>query len=149
MPYSRLGLPGSSPRMRGTPQRRGRRQLRHGIIPAYAGNTCGSRHASSISRDHPRVCGEHAWLVHLSASGAGSSPRMRGTPGTRKVPESEGGIIPAYAGNTVSLVLPRLRCGDHPRVCGEHQVCLCWRVGVMGDHPRVCGEHCRHQSQRT
>ena len=50
---------GSSPRMRGTPRRSGAVARRAGIIPAYAGNTRHRISASSRSRDHPRVCGEH------------------------------------------------------------------------------------------
>ena len=50
---------GSSPRMRGTRMRRGIRCCGGGIIPAYAGNTSGSTFLNTLSRDHPRVCGEH------------------------------------------------------------------------------------------
>ena len=51
---------GSSPRMRGT-QVRGRSGiLRHGIIPAYAGNTGAVLDSDFHRGDHPRVCGEHA-----------------------------------------------------------------------------------------
>ena len=50
---------GSSPRMRGTrrlPQ--GHASIR-GIIPAYAGNTGSGLCQRTLTRDHPRVCGEH------------------------------------------------------------------------------------------
>ena len=50
---------GSSPRMRGTPNKIVSIYLKVGIIPAYAGNTGGSPSAGSAHRDHPRVCGEH------------------------------------------------------------------------------------------
>ena len=72
---------GSSPRMRGTlPQR----HLPHGgigIIPAYAGNTNVLWHFCFIPKDHPRVCGEHIFQFTRVHFHAGSSPRMRGTPG--------------------------------------------------------------------
>ena len=50
---------GSSPRVRGTPERRRRRKRRHGIIPACAGNTIWLIRVPYTARDHPRVCGEH------------------------------------------------------------------------------------------
>ena len=91
---------GSSPRMRGT-RRFGRTCMRvRGIIPAYAGNTL--RLVSTVwpSRDHPRVCGEHIWAPGIFSLAAGSSPRMRGTPGAGHAVWHYAGIIPAYAGNT-------------------------------------------------
>ena len=92
--------PGSSPRVRGTPERRRRRKRRHGIIPACAGNTLYNAGASIISGDHPRVCGEHGVLIQ----------RLIGLYG----------IIPACAGNTLWCGLGSAIGRDHPRVCGEH-----------------------------
>ena len=73
--------------------------------------------------DHPRVCGEHLQPSILNLEAPGSSPRMRGTLGEIRINDVGGGIIPAYAGNTL---------------------CVCVFFGVLWDHPRVCGEH-RHQ----
>ena len=70
---------GSSPRMRGTPDRLAEDFRYDGIIPAYAGNTSGGRSSRPSSRDHPRVCGEHRDVTHPECFGRGSSPRMRGT----------------------------------------------------------------------
>ena len=72
-----------------------------------------------------------------------------------------GGIIPAYAGNTIQMRKAIFNNRDHPRVCGEHPWYLTstpsgWRIipAYAGntpkrrsvaprsrDHPRVCGEH--------
>ena len=52
-------LPGSSPRMRGTPNQPPIPAKKPGIIPAHAGNT---EHHATIGwfhGDHPRACGEH------------------------------------------------------------------------------------------
>ena len=51
---------------------------------------------------------------------AGSSPRLRGTPGGADVHLGEVGIIPALAGNTA--VRRSVSCSpwDHPRACEEH-----------------------------
>ena len=62
----RWGMPvtsaGSSPRMRGTPSDALHLGLGEGIIPAYAGNTYCHPDSNSLAWDHPRVCGEHAFL---------------------------------------------------------------------------------------
>ena len=55
--------PGSSPRMRGTHKLVIGQRNRRGIIPAYAGNTCGIGVGHVCRRDHPRVCGEHLYSM--------------------------------------------------------------------------------------
>ena len=70
---------GSSPRMRGTLNAFILFAYRHGIIPAYAGNTAPIGMSFLYSRDHPRVCGEHITFIIISNLIPGSSPRMRGT----------------------------------------------------------------------
>ena len=72
---------GSSPRVRGTLPLVGVKQHEAGIIPACAGNTGDSTAITRISRDHPRVCGEHHIANGIAACFVGSSPRVRGTPG--------------------------------------------------------------------
>ena len=113
-------MPGSSPRMRGTPGYARPRLPSMGIIPAYAGNTYAATSTGVACGDHPRVCGEHLCWAYWRVYALGSSPRMRGTLRNRLARWLVPGIIPAYAGNTVYA---RVRIGerrDHPRVCGEH-----------------------------
>ena len=50
---------GSSPRMRGTLIAYMLKSCTIRIIPAYAGNTMKLIEMLAVSRDHPRVCGEH------------------------------------------------------------------------------------------
>ena len=110
---------GSSPRVRGTPQREEVLQAAGGIIPACAGNTPTSTRRSSSPRDHPRVCGEHLPPRLGFVVLPGSSPRVRGTPAcTRR---------------------RRRRAGDHPRVCGEHEALLDVYDAMPGSSPRVRG----------
>ena len=111
---------GSSPRMRGTHQIRDVSADIHGIIPAYAGNTFSATPTPTSTGDHPRVCGEHTPLVECPVTDQGSSPRMRGTPERHHVAPRQGGIIPAYAGNTRRSSNAPSPTRDHPRVCGEH-----------------------------
>ena len=54
---------GSSPRMRGTQRRRTYEQPPTGLIPTYAGNTCGFFAARPTAGAHPHVCGEHLSAV--------------------------------------------------------------------------------------
>ena len=54
-----LGLPGSSPRLRGALGWSFGFKDRDGIIPALAGSTESPLVSSSCEGDHPRACGEH------------------------------------------------------------------------------------------
>ena len=115
--------------------------FKHGIIPAYAGNTRYETCCTAEIGDHPRVCGEHSRLRFAPWCGLGSSPRMRGTLGPTISHCRTSGIIPAYAGNTQTGLARNWWCGDHPRVCGEHGMkCLKPRT-PPGSSPRMRGTH--------
>ena len=90
---------GSSPRMRGTLDRRPTGITHPRIIPAYAGNAAKRTPARTANTDHPRVCGERGVLTCCTSSVSGSSPRMRGTRGKKLDLGRVDRIIPAYAGN--------------------------------------------------
>ena len=130
---------GSSPRMRGTPEKDMEPYQTGGIIPAYAGNTFFPDKRKGVNRDHPRVCGEHFSVSLLFLTVRGSSPRMRGTPVACPHAWAMPGIIPAYAGNTVRACSLRLVMWDHPRVCGEHPRDTAPRVQTRGSSPRMRG----------
>ena len=51
----------------------------------------------------------------------------------------DGGIIPACAGNTMSVCAANIRTGDHPRVCGEHELPELRQAAIRGSSPRVRG----------
>ena len=110
-----------------------------GIIPAYAGNTLFGLSSARNVRAHPRVCGEHHLSCESIAVYGGSSPRMRGTLGSRVVAAVRRGIIPAYAGNTLGALYERTLLRDHPRVCGEHRTVSENTVVVPGSSPRMRG----------
>ena len=111
----------------------------HGIIPAYAGNTPCIPVFCGMNGDHPRVCGEHRNPASVVAVGTGSSPRMRGTRGTRRLYGGGEGIIPAYAGNTRSHMCMSCVVRDHPRVCGEHRLDSIEKELATGSSPRMRG----------
>ena len=130
---------GSSPRMRGTRYPSRSCDCACGIIPAYAGNTSLPSSQKYQPRDHPRVCGEHPHRGSGVSVGAGSSPRMRGTPPPRQWRKCRRGIIPAYAGNTRNPNPRKRPPRDHPRVCGEHQSARLGLRSRPGSSPRMRG----------
>ena len=117
-----------------------------GIIPAYAGSTSALLNIARPMTDHPRVCGEHRQRRWESAWPSGSSPRMRGAPHVGEVCWSYRGIIPAYAGSTGNIQKCRSTCGDHPRVCGEHERLDHQQVRRSGSSPRMRGAPLLRQS---
>ncbi len=135
--------------MRGTQNRRCRKYVISGIIPAYAGNTSPARPVTSSARDHPRICGEHPkeavpWVPPL-----GSSPHMRGTRCGRETCRSRPGIIPAYAGNTSRRTWTSCMTRDHPRICGEHLVSALALNGNAGSSPHMRGTQETPNEQRN
>ena len=139
---------GSSPRMRGTRNRCAYGVGRHGIIPAYAGNTRCCWPSCWCCRDHPRVCGEHSTFVDGRACEVGSSPRMRGTLLSGNISSKIMGIIPAYAGNTLVCRWVLVGLGDHPRVCGEHTLMPTVQAMLPGSSPRMRGTLLRVRAER-
>ena len=152
---------GSSPRMRGKPSTRGLQGTRRRIIPAHAGQTTSGLPGSVTSSDHPRACGANVEMHASLGSHVGSSPRMRGKLRQQlHVPELFR-IIPAHAGQTVSIV-PRSFAsrfaGSSPRMRGKltttGTIALLKLIipahagqtpsrrpstGPAPDHPRACG----------
>ena len=130
---------GSSPRLRGTRDRSTGRHSHGGIIPALAGNTDYTLLFIAAFWDHPRACGEHWWLCFHALIILGSSPRLRGTLLAVTKLEWNCGIIPALAGNTISLLYHTYLRMDHPRACGEHNRPIPPWYGAQGSSPRLRG----------
>ena len=135
--------------MRGTPghpcQGTGRRRF----IPAYAGNTCTCTTRCRMRAVHPRVCGEHPMGRVSRSVAAGSSPRMRGTPGRHRLRCRCHRFIPAYAGNTALAAAGVTTSTVHPRVCGEHGVAQRAALGGYGSSPRMRGTQLSNCSGNT
>ena len=77
------GLPdgrvrGSSPQMRGAPNKQAPIAVGKGIIPADAGSTAPWMRLYAWREDHPRRCGEHLLVGGGDHQRLGSSPQMRG-----------------------------------------------------------------------
>ena len=90
---------GSSPRLRGTPDRVKDGKNLHRFIPAPAGNACFCGCTTSVSSVHPRACGERTLGGSDDWPSGGSSPRLRGTPPAVDAREYQQRFIPAPAGN--------------------------------------------------
>ena len=111
---------GSSPRVRGKRQELEAVDEQPRLIPACAGKT-GSWPVRPPRRPaHPRVCGENEYLLMLTSSHGGSSPRVRGKPPLTPSTGSGRGLIPACAGKTPTDPFYGEWSRAHPRVCGEN-----------------------------
>ena len=126
---------GSSPLSRGIRgDLRGCRSA-FGIIPALAGNTVFSAQAWARASDHPRSRGEYKVLESAVKDGRGSSPLSRGILLIMIARGGMLGIIPALAGNTVSLDVIRKCPRDHPRSRGEYKTVLISKSPATGSSP--------------
>ncbi len=113
-------MPGSSPRMRGARSSTLAQLWIVRIIPADAGSTFWLYITLSLTKDHPRGCGEHLTICFSSRHVGGSSPRMRGAPLMAIYGPPGSRIIPADAGSTNTGTCTDTGSTDHPRGCGEH-----------------------------
>ena len=115
---------GSPPRVRGKHWDKAWNGLKERITPACAGKTVGGWSARRWQQDHPRVCGENHPRTKLVNNFLGSPPRVRGKPSTGERIQTAERITPACAGKTAATCVPFDGAQDHPRVCGENNVCI-------------------------
>ena len=111
---------GSSPRVRGKPDRVVRVPDVGRIIPARAGQTVFRGQAHRQVPDHPRACGANPVTVIFQPSVVGSSPRVRGKPCRQVEAGHRRRIIPARAGQTLVPFWFPVSDTDHPRACGAN-----------------------------
>ena len=89
------------------------------ITPAYAGKRKTKAGYHTVTRDHPRLCGEKGEKVGDAIGGAGSPPPMRGKAAFPWQKVRLRRITPAYAGKSIIGIAKNPLCRDHPRLCGE------------------------------
>ena len=138
-----MGIPGSSPRMRGKPCRHAPSYTGSGLIPAHAGKTLPALERGYKDRAHPRACGENARASSWIAWILGSSPRMRGKQTMSFLKLKTTGLIPAHAGKTCPPTLPGNTNPAHPRACGENVVAETITAAGGGSSPRMRGKPLR------
>ena len=110
-------------------------------IPAYAGKTDQGQQVKTITKEHPRVCGENGSMKPLPHRKAGTSPRMRGKRWRHHCVVFRWRNIPAYAGKTECGKTLLNQAGEHPRVCGENRIQRKCQSSVPGTSPRMRGKH--------
>ena len=108
------------------------------------GKAAGSSGDYSTAGDHPRVCGEKIWLSSVCVHASGSPPRMRGKVPGLLLQHLTHGITPAYAGKSVQPYKWLVTTQDHPRVCGEKEICRKTQNIVPGSPPRMRGKASSH-----
>ena len=111
---------GSSPHTRGAPILVHIPSATPRIIPAYAGSTRKTPSTPCLQRDHPRIRGEHLYMLASASERVGSSPHTRGALEMTLHKNGLVGIIPAYAGSTYDFDVWCWNSWDHPRIRGEH-----------------------------
>ena len=131
---------GSSPRMRGKLTLRRRHDHCERIIPAHAGQTDLDKFYGDVNADHPRACGANDRTPLETLTIFGSSPRMRGKPGSDSARRGRIRIIPAHAGQTTIFLFNSARWSDHPRACGANPCRPPIRWMNTGSSPRMRGK---------
>ena len=86
------------------------------------------------------MCGENTFVAYGKNQSQGSPPRVRGKQERIKTCEGVCRITPACAGKTVRPLPWHHRARDHPRVCGENEVCRYGNCAGAGSPPRVRGK---------
>ena len=143
VPKSTLGSPSHT---QGTLHSSNSWNLLTGITPAYAGNTDIKLEDAMLNQDHPRLRGEHIYLIISNIlQSAGSPPLTRGTLHDRLPIGVIKGITPAYAGNTVAVLSKLYVPWDHPRLRGEHAVGMAIYVNFSGSPPHTRGTPKYHE----
>ena len=123
-----IGLPGSSPRVRGRPSPPARAPPRKGLIPAGAGQTPRVECRPGGVGAHPRGCGADSHLADAEAQGLGSSPRVRG----RLFATSKVASIEAALRSTL-----RSHCESTPRVRGMKRPHLHYGSSLLGGDYKI------------
>ena len=135
----RLFPAGSSPRVRGTPDRPSVQLDRERFIPARAGNSPSAFCVDLVATVHPRACGELSACRKSLWRLDGSSPRVRGTLVEPSIGLRQFRFIPARAGNSRRMPSRPPLQPVHPRACGELTAASGNAGMYVGSSPRVRG----------
>ncbi len=130
---------GPPPRARGPPGRGGTAAAHAGTTPACAGTTLFHASTSALTRDHPRVRGDHGNWQCNQCSRWGPPPRARGPLREGSWRQATPGTTPACAGTTVRASPHHLTAWDHPRVRGDHNSSAIHCTHQGGPPPRARG----------
>ena len=109
---------GSSPHLRGSLRLPAHLEREERVIPAPAGQPVEIRLPQGETVGHPRTCGAAYPTYPGYESEYGSSPHLRGSPSQRSLAPGRGRVIPAPAGQPMSLSARSYGSPGHPRTCG-------------------------------
>mgnify|MGYP004463998303 CR=1 FL=1 len=133
-------FPGSPPPMRGKVISTRITGVKIRITPAYAGKSSPFACRMTLTKDHPRLCGEKEVLRVEETETEGSPPPMRG----KVQPLADGcmqaRITPAYAGKSSKITSIFFMIKDHPRLCGEKGVLFMVENLLVGSPPPMRGK---------
>ena len=115
------------------------------ITPAGAGKTLRRTHLFNVQWDHPRRCGENAYLPNRKIEPDGSPPQVRGKPPPCARCLRPKRITPAGAGKTLRRTHLFNVQWDHPRRCGENRDELYVGCPQGGSPPQVRGKPAAEQ----
>ena len=130
---------GLSPRVRGNLLGAKDIHTEEGSIPACAGEPIAIALSYLARRVYPRVCGGTDPRTSVTDFGVGLSPRVRGNQCGPILQASEGGSIPACAGEPRAYDLNQPQEPVYPRVCGGTFLNSPTSIRLSGLSPRVRG----------
>ena len=99
---------GSPPHVRGPHMQEDTEVHHYGITPACAGTTKRHSLTQELSRDHPRMCGDHFDECWKTNKRPGSPPHVRGPQKCLAIIYCVPGITPACAGTTGWPAVPTI-----------------------------------------
>ena len=113
--------------------------MRKRLIPAYAGRTTIQFSVITAYGAHPRLRGADPQWSQVQIGQWGSSPLTRGGLGAVALPDYWIGLIPAYAGRTISGRASVDRQRAHPRLRGADLDCDFFECVECGSSPLTRG----------
>ena len=144
---AKAAIEGLSPRGRGKPGQAQHSAANKGSIPAWAGETYVYAVGIGFCEVYPRVGGGNFMSLSPSAAALGLSPRGRGKQPRRRHGWRIGRSIPAWAGETSSIIASPHIIGVYPRVGGGNDGHDYPQYGIQGLSPRGRGKRAlpRHE----
>ena len=137
-------MSGSSPQVRGTPNKQLPRRIVRRFIPAGTGNSSMRGSKTWLFPVHPRRYGELFWVLGIEHNHAGSSPQVRGTHGYLESIRHINRFIPAGTGNSGCKIYKPIKNSVHPRRYGELTTGSSTSVLSPGSSPQVRGTPIGH-----
>ena len=133
-------FPGSSPRVWGQAALVWVLPVQMRIIPTRVGTRHGKKPSRAQYEDHPHACGDKLSSRFPDYLFLGSSPRVWGQEGDRKMAVLVMRIIPTRVGTSCIVYHDRFSLEDHPHACGDKDPETSYIGKIVGSSPRVWGQ---------